>query len=166
MRHSAVWVCIPLPASMTRNIKSMIWAPPITVRIKEAEKLRKSFCERLLIHTEFRCLFMKIQNIGKCITKSSSGLPWPGQSTSVYWTLPNLSLRWSGLSTAKELKPRSRVIPRSLDWGFLSKAAVLAMVLILWARDVLPLKVRNMYFKYSNFFKHEFIYLVVKLEQF
>ena len=36
-RHSAVWVCIPLTMSMTRIMRSIIWAPPMMVRIKEAE---------------------------------------------------------------------------------------------------------------------------------
>lgn len=34
--HSAVWVWIPLLMSITKNIKSMIWAPPIIVLISEA----------------------------------------------------------------------------------------------------------------------------------
>ena len=35
-RHSADWVCIPLVTSMTSIIKSMIWAPPMMVRMREA----------------------------------------------------------------------------------------------------------------------------------
>jgi len=58
----------------------------------------------------------------------------PGQSTRVNWRLsygccPPLSRRWSGKSTVKEEKPRSSVIPRSRDCGFLSKAAVEAVLL-------------------------------------
>lgn len=34
--HSAVWVCIPFAISITKNIISIIWAPPIIVRNKEA----------------------------------------------------------------------------------------------------------------------------------
>ena len=34
--HSAVWVWIPLLMSTTKNMKSMIWAPPIIVLIKDA----------------------------------------------------------------------------------------------------------------------------------
>jgi len=36
MMHYAVWAWIPLVKSMTKNIISMICAPPIIVRIKEA----------------------------------------------------------------------------------------------------------------------------------
>ncbi|MPC14243.1 hypothetical protein E2C01_007002 [Portunus trituberculatus] len=45
----------------------------------------------------------------------------------------------SGASTTKELKPKSIVMPLSLDCGFLSKHAVLATVLRALAREVLPL---------------------------
>lgn len=34
--HSAVWVCIPLFISTTKNMRSIIWAPPMIVRIKDA----------------------------------------------------------------------------------------------------------------------------------
>ena len=34
--HSAVWVWMPLLASITRIIMSMIWAPPMIVRMREA----------------------------------------------------------------------------------------------------------------------------------
>lgn len=34
--HSAVWVWIPLLMSTTKNMRSMIWAPPIIVLIKDA----------------------------------------------------------------------------------------------------------------------------------
>ena len=34
--HSAVWACIPFVISMIKNIRSMIWAPPIIVLIKDA----------------------------------------------------------------------------------------------------------------------------------
>lgn len=43
------------------------------------------------------------------------------------------------MGTVKELKPRSSVIPRSLDCGFLSKAAVDAVLLSARAKDVFPL---------------------------
>mmetsp|Transcript_30394 Transcript_30394/g.65634 ORF Transcript_30394/g.65634 Transcript_30394/m.65634 type:complete len:371 (-) Transcript_30394:510-1622(-) len=35
-RHSAVWVCMPFVASTTRRTMSMIWAPPMMVRMREA----------------------------------------------------------------------------------------------------------------------------------
>lgn len=68
----------------------------------------------------------------------------PGQSTSVncrlsYCLSPQDSLRCSGKGTVNALKPRSSVMPRSLDWGFLSKAAVDAVLLSARARDVFPL---------------------------
>lgn len=34
--HSMVWACIPFVVSTTSNITSIIWAPPMMVRIKEA----------------------------------------------------------------------------------------------------------------------------------
>lgn len=36
MMHYAVWVCIPLTISTTKNIISIIWAPPIIVLNKDA----------------------------------------------------------------------------------------------------------------------------------
>lgn len=69
----------------------------------------------------------------------------PGQSTKVNCRLsycccwPPLSRRWSGRSTVKEEKPRSSVIPLSRDCGFLSKAAVEAVLLSALASDVFPL---------------------------
>lgn len=68
----------------------------------------------------------------------------PGQSTRVncrlsYCFCPPPSRRWSGRSTVKEEKPRSSVIPLSRDWGFLSKAAVDAVLLSALASDVFPL---------------------------
>ena len=35
-RHSAVWVCMPLVASTTSTIRSMICAPPMMVLMREA----------------------------------------------------------------------------------------------------------------------------------
>jgi len=66
---------------------------------------------------------------------------WPGQSTSVYCTTPVSPCwaRWVGRSSWNEENPRSRVIPRSLLCGFLSKQAVLAVVLRAFDRLVLPL---------------------------
>lgn len=68
----------------------------------------------------------------------------PGQSTRVNCRLSNcfcfpLSRRWSGRSTVKEEKPRSSVMPLSRDCGFLSKAAVEAVLLSALASDVFPL---------------------------
>lgn len=67
---------------------------------------------------------------------------WPGQSTRVYWRLGHCgaaSRRCSGISTEKDEKPRSRVMPRSLLWGFLSKLAVLSTVLRALDKLVFPL---------------------------
>lgn len=68
---------------------------------------------------------------------------WPGQSTRVNWRLsyccPPPSCRGSGKSTVKEEKPRSSVMPRSRDCGFLSNAAVEAVLLSALASDVFPL---------------------------
>lgn len=36
MMHSAVWAWMPLVASITNSIRSMIWAPPMMVLISEA----------------------------------------------------------------------------------------------------------------------------------
>lgn len=99
--HSAVCVCIPLLTSMTNNIISMIWAPPIIVLISDA-----------------------------C----------PGQSTSVNWRYllgSWCSIGW-GMRVKKEEKPRSRVIPRSLDWGLLSREAVEATWVSTRQMEVLP----------------------------
>lgn len=68
----------------------------------------------------------------------------PGQSTRVncrlsYCCWPPLSRRWSGRPTVNEEKPRSSVIPLSRDCGFLSKAAVDAVLLSALASDVFPL---------------------------
>ncbi len=70
---------------------------------------------------------------------------WPGQSTSVNW-MWSIALNFSGsfvfshlgTSTTKALKPKSRVMPRSLDYGLLSKPAVLATVLSALHKLVLP----------------------------
>lgn len=68
----------------------------------------------------------------------------PGQSTNVncrlsYCCWPPESRRRSGRSTVKEEKPRSSVIPLSRDCGFLSKAAVEAVLLSALASEVFPL---------------------------
>lgn len=68
----------------------------------------------------------------------------PGQSTKVNCRLSYCcwlpeSRSWSGRSTVKEEKPRSSVIPLSRDCGFLSKAAVDAVLLRALASDVFPL---------------------------
>lgn len=68
----------------------------------------------------------------------------PGQSTRVncrlsYCCCFPMSRRWSGRSTVKEEKPRSSVMPLSRDCGFLSKAAVEAVLLRDLASDVFPL---------------------------
>ncbi len=68
----------------------------------------------------------------------------PGQSTSVncrlsYCLSPLDSFSCPGNGTVNALKPRSSVMPRSLDCGFLSKAAVEAVLLSARARDVFPL---------------------------
>lgn len=68
----------------------------------------------------------------------------PGQSTRVncrlsYCCWPPLSRRWSGRPTVNEEKPRSSVIPLSRDCGFLSKAAVDAVLLSALASEVFPL---------------------------
>lgn len=72
-------------------------------------------------------------------------LAWPGQSTRVnyIWSTPSSfsGSRWrnqSGMATTKAEKPRSRVIPRSFDWGLLSRDAVEVTVLRARQRDVLP----------------------------
>ena len=69
---------------------------------------------------------------------------WPGQSTRVYWSLEAVRsglsrARWPGMSTVNDEKPKSRVMPLSLLCGFLSKHAVLAVVLKTFDKLVLPL---------------------------
>ena len=66
---------------------------------------------------------------------------WPGQSTKVSCNFCSKQdfFKCSGMSTTSELKPRSIEIPLSWDWGFLSKLAVLAVVLRAFASEVLPL---------------------------
>ena len=64
----------------------------------------------------------------------------PGQSTNVYCTTPcPVCVRWLGTSTWTEEKPKSSVMPRSRLCGFLSKLAVLAVVLRTFDKLVLPL---------------------------
>ena len=101
-RHSAVWVWMPLPTSMTSSIRSMICAPPMIVRMSDA---------------------------------------WPGQSTRVICICScsePCATRCAGTSITKEEKPRSSVMPRSLDCGLLSMDAVEATVESARVRDVLP----------------------------
>jgi hypothetical protein len=50
--------------------------------------------------------------------------PWPGQSTRVNCRYSSLALYFSGILVRKAEKPRSRVMPLSWDWGFLSRDAV------------------------------------------
>ena len=67
-------------------------------------------------------------------------LPCPGQSTKVYCVCGYNFCICSADGVENELNPRSRVIPRSFDCGFLSKAAVLATVLMALDSVVFPLK--------------------------
>lgn len=101
MMHSAVWAWIPLVTSIIKNMRSIIWAPPIMVRIKDA---------------------------------------WPGQSTSVNWRYYSLIYLSNlvGTRVKKAENPRSRVIPRSCDWGFLSRLAVEVTALSMRHIDVFP----------------------------
>lgn len=87
-------------------------------------------------------LVQEICNSPPIIVRMSEACP--GQSTRVncrlsYCFWPPLSRTWSGRSTVKEEKPRSSVIPLSRDWGFLSKAAVDAVLLSALASEVFPL---------------------------
>lgn len=52
--------------------------------------------------------------------------PWPGQSTSVNWRYYYLTLvaNFYGIRVRNAENPKSRVIPRYWDWGFLSREAV------------------------------------------
>ena len=97
MMHSAVWAWIPLVMSIIRNMRSIICAPPMMVRIRDA---------------------------------------WPGQSTRVNWRYYSLIYLSNlvGTRVKKAEKPRSKVMPRSCDWGFLSRLAV----------DVTALRIRQM----------------------
>ena len=70
-------------------------------------------------------------------------LPCPGQSTKVYCVCGYNFCICSADGVENELNPRSRVIPRSFDCGFLSKAAVLATVLIALDSVVFPLKINS-----------------------
>lgn len=75
-------------------------------------------------------------------TRVNCRLSHCGPSPSPLWpplSPPLDSSRCPGRSTVKEEKPRSRVIPRSRDCGFLSKAAVDAVLLSALANDVFPL---------------------------
>lgn len=53
----------------------------------------------------------------------------PGQSTNVNWKYLHLTLvsNSSGTLVMNEEKPKSKVIPLSLDWGLLSRLAVEAI---------------------------------------
>ena len=99
--HSAVWACIPLVMSIIRNMRSIICAPPMIVRIKDA---------------------------------------WPGQSTRVNWryySLISLS-NLVGTRVKNAEKPRSKVMPRYWDCGFLSRLAVDVTALRILQMEVLP----------------------------
>lgn len=105
IKHSAVWVCMPLVMSMTSNMRSMIWAPWKSQN-SNFYMLRKRFSDQFL---------------PPMIVRMSDACP--GQSTSVIWI--RLTCKCSGASIINEEKPRSSVIPRSWLWGFLSNAFVL-----------------------------------------
>mmetsp|Transcript_33658 Transcript_33658/g.107464 ORF Transcript_33658/g.107464 Transcript_33658/m.107464 type:complete len:227 (-) Transcript_33658:170-850(-) len=65
----------------------------------------------------------------------------PGQSTSVSWSVSFAkprSFSLAGIGRARAENPRSMVIPRSCDWGCLSKAAVLRVVLKARTKLVFP----------------------------
>ena len=67
----------------------------------------------------------------------------PGQSTKVNWICSYCEIfgsvaKCAGMGRVKEEKPRSRVIPRCCDCGFLSNAAVDSDVERERTRDVLP----------------------------
>ena len=64
---------------------------------------------------------------------------WPGQSTSVICMRSYGSCaRCAGMSMMNDEKPRSSVMPRSLDCGCLSKAAVEPIVERARVSEVLP----------------------------
>ena len=72
-------------------------------------------------------------------------LAWPGQSTNVNYMCStpfsfsgSLSRSQSGTATTNAEKPRSSVMPRSFDYGLLSKLAVDVTVLRARQRDVFP----------------------------
>lgn len=52
--------------------------------------------------------------------------PWPGQSTNVNWRYYYLTLvaNFYGIRVRNAENPKSRVMPRYWDWGFLSREAV------------------------------------------
>ena len=95
---------MPFVISITRNIRSIIDAPPKIVFIKEA---------------------------------------WPGQSTRVNWIYLALQsgYLWDGNFVKNAENPRSRVIPLSLLWGFLSKLAVEVTLVNARTMDVFPLSI-------------------------
>ncbi len=68
-----------------------------------------------------------------------SNEPWPGQSTKVNCKYCSFALlNFSGILVRKAEKPRSRVMPRYWDWGFLSKDAVDVISLNILHNEVFP----------------------------
>lgn len=65
---------------------------------------------------------------------------WPGQSTSVNWRYYSLIYLSNlvGTRVKKAEKPKSKVMPRSWDWGFLSRLAVDVTALSMRQIDVFP----------------------------
>lgn len=63
---------------------------------------------------------------------------WPGQSTNVNCKYGYLTSKRSGVFVKNAEKPKSRVIPRSCDCGFLSRLAVDATVVSIRQIEVFP----------------------------
>lgn len=163
-RHSAVCVWTPLVISTTSIIKSIICAPVQTKEYHFTIQLYHDITLRAInsvipvyrISSEYQsiCKHCKIGSYRIHLLIYSNCTLYlppiivrikeacPGQSTKVYWSRWHVgaaSRRWSGMSTENEEKPKSRVMPRSLLWGFLSKLAVLSTVLSALDKLVFPL---------------------------
>lgn len=118
---------MPLLTSTTKNMRSIICAPPIIVLIKDA---------------------------------------WPGQSTNVNWRYFSFIFvsNYSDTLVINDEKPRSNVMPLSLDWGLLSRLAVEATWVKTLQMEVLPEstwpKTPTLIFMQSLGFIAEIYYLV------
>mmetsp|Transcript_4704 Transcript_4704/g.8373 ORF Transcript_4704/g.8373 Transcript_4704/m.8373 type:complete len:241 (-) Transcript_4704:823-1545(-) len=149
-RHSAVWVCIPLVASTTRRTMSMIWAPPMMVRMRDAWPgqstrvtwRRSYFCCRLVSCGLGLVLLFWLVSFSLCFGL----LPlFPLLELPLLWQLvfsgvdaSSTFVKCSGNGNKKAEKPKSNVIPLARDCLDLSNAAVDKTELSVLTKDVLP----------------------------
>mmetsp|Transcript_38449 Transcript_38449/g.83529 ORF Transcript_38449/g.83529 Transcript_38449/m.83529 type:complete len:256 (+) Transcript_38449:1815-2582(+) len=112
--HSAVWVWMPLLASMTRRTMSIIWAPPMMVRIREAWPgqstrviWRASYLHLLFTFALSASTSSPSLPSSYCLPSSTSS---SASTTSMYRS--SEAIRSGTGAIRKALNPKSNVIPR------------------------------------------------------